>query len=90
MRKFIVIVLLFAACKQSHDGIYVNHTAGQFSIVDDTLIVKDSVIIDHSGYQRIRNGVAQPKEYKRKQLFELHPQFKNHQLILNNATYEKI
>ncbi|HEY4325153.1 MAG TPA: hypothetical protein VGN20_14245 [Mucilaginibacter sp.] len=91
-KSLVIIILLFAACSvaTNHDGKYVNHTTGTYSIVDDTLEIKDTVIIEHSGYQRIRNGITQPKEFKTKQLFELHPQFNGDQLILNNATYEKL
>ncbi|OCX54334.1 hypothetical protein BEL04_08735 [Mucilaginibacter sp. PPCGB 2223] len=90
MKKLIIPILLLMACNTNHDGRYTNHTQGQFSITDDTLEVRDTLIIEHTGFQRIRNGVTRPKEYKTKQLFELHPQFNGNQLILNNTTYEKL
>lgn len=90
MRKLLIIALLIAACKSSPNGFYVNHTKCEYSIADDTLEVRDSIVISHSGYQKIRNGKVQPKEFKTKQLFELHPQFKGNQLILNNTIYEKL
>ncbi|HEY8929532.1 MAG TPA: hypothetical protein VIM55_10095 [Mucilaginibacter sp.] len=91
MKKLIPILFLLVACKAAnHDGKYINHTNGQFSVTDDTLEVRDTVIIEHTGFQKIRNGVTQPKEFKTKQLFELHPQFNGNQLILNNNTYEKL
>lgn len=90
MKKILIIALLFAGCKQNHNGFYINHTKGDYSITDDTLEVRDTIIIEHTGYQRIRNGIAQPKEFKTKQLFELRPQFNGSQLILNNTTYEKL
>jgi len=91
MKKIIIIALLFAACKsENHDGLYVNHTEGTYAITDDTLEVKDSVIISHSGFQKIRDGKTLPKEYKTKQVFELHPVFEHNHLILNNTTYQKI
>jgi len=90
MKKIIVIALLFAACKSSNNGQYINHTKNEYVIADDTLEVRDSILIEHTGYQRIRNGIVQPKEFKTKQLFELHPQFKGNEMILNNTTYEKL
>lgn len=90
MKKIIIITLLFASCKFNPDGKYINHSQTEYSITDDTLEIRDSIIIEHTGYQRIRNGVAQPKEFKTKQLFELHPQFNGKQLILNTTTYEKL
>lgn len=65
MKKVIWIALLFAACKPAnHDGIYVNHTDGQYSLVDDTLTLKDTVIVNRTGYQKIRDGITLPKNYK--------------------------
>lgn len=91
MKKLIPLVLLFAACRSaSHDGTYVNHSQSVYSISDDTIIVRDTILINHSGFQKIRNGKVLPKEFKTKQLFELHPQFNANQLILNNTTYEKL
>lgn len=76
MKKLILVALLFAACRSNnHNGLYVNHTNGQYAITDDTLEIRDSVIIEHTGYQKIRNGQTLPKELKTKQLFELRPVF---------------
>lgn len=90
MRKVILFVIFFAGCSQGHNGFYVNHTDGQYAITDDTLEVRDSILISHSGYQKIREGKTLPKEYKTKQLFELHPQFEHDHLLLNNTTYDQI
>lgn len=91
MKKIIIIALLFAACKnENHNGLYVNHTDGTYAITDDTLEVKDSVIISHAGFQKIRNGQTLPKQFKTQQLFELHPIFNGKHLILNNTSYEKM
>lgn len=91
MKKLTLITLLFAACKSnSHNGIYVNHTDGQYSIIDDTLEIRDSVIINRTGFQKIRNGKVLPKEFKKHQLFELHPIFQNDRLELNGTSYTKI
>ncbi|WP_448698244.1 hypothetical protein ACFGVR_15605 [Mucilaginibacter sp. AW1-3] len=91
MKRFIPFILFSVACKATnHDGRYVNHTNSTYSITDDTLEVRDTVIIEHTGFQKIRDGKVMPKEFKIKQLFELHPVFQNNQLILNNTTYEKL
>jgi hypothetical protein len=91
MKKLSIIALLFAACKPANpDGLYVNHTQNQYSVTDDTLEVRDGTIISHSGYRKIKNGKQLPKEFKTKQLFELHPQFDGNKLILNQTIYEKI
>lgn len=92
MKKLIPIALLIVACNNSsnHNGKYVNHTSGQFAIADDTLEIQDSIIINHSGFQKIRNGKTLPKEFKTQQLFGLHPVFGNENLQLNGTLYHKI
>jgi len=90
MKKIILLAILFTGCHSGHDGFYVNHIEGQYAITDDTLEVRDSTIISHSGFQRIRNGKILSKEYKTKQVFELHPVFEQDHLLLNNTTYQKI
>lgn len=69
MKKIIYIALLLAACKSApkYDGIYVSHTNGQFSIADDTLVIADTVIINHTGFQKIRNGQSMPRAHKTRQ-----------------------
>ena len=66
MKKLIFIVLLFAACKpgNTRNGVYVNHSKGQFSIADDTIIITDTIVVNHTGFQKIRNGKLLPKAYK--------------------------
>jgi hypothetical protein len=65
MKKLIIIALLFAACKTpNNNGTYVNHSEGQFSIADDTIIVADTVIINHTGFQKKRNDQLLPKALK--------------------------
>jgi hypothetical protein len=91
MKKFIPFILLLAACQAgNHNGKYVNHTNGQYAITDDTLEIKDSTIVNHSGYQKIRDGKTLPKEFKTQQLFGLHPSFGTDKLQLNGTTYQKI
>jgi hypothetical protein len=91
MKKLIPLILLLMACRPaSHDGYYVNHTEGQYSIADDTLEVRDGIIISRCGFQKTRDGKKLPKAFKTQQRYELHPQFKGNKLILINATYEKL
>lgn len=91
MKKLIPFILLLAACKAgTQNGKYVNHTTGQYAITDDTLEIQDSTIINHSGYQKIRDGKTLTKEFKTQQLFGLHPVYENNHLLLNGTTYQKI
>jgi len=91
MKKILIIALLFAACKSAnHNGFYANHTDGTYAITDDTLEVRDTVLIEHTGFQKIREGKLLPKEFKTKPLFELHPVFERDHLLLNNTIYHKI
>lgn len=82
---------LLAACNSAgHNGSYVNHTNGAYAIADDTLIVQDSIIINHSGFQKIRNGQLLPQEFKVQRLYELHPVFTDGKLVLDHTEYTKI
>ncbi len=90
MKNIMFIVLFFAACKANHNGTYVNHTNGTYAITDDTLIVQDSIVVNHSGFQKIRNGKLLPKEFKVQRLYELHPVFTDGQLVLDHIVYTKI
>ncbi|MCC8423616.1 hypothetical protein [Mucilaginibacter sp. UR6-11] len=97
MKKFIYIAILFAACKSStnHDGTYVSHVEGQFSIADDTLVIADTVIINHTGFQKIRNGQILPKAFKTRK-WTLHSpdapamQINGDQIQIGNTTYHKL
>ncbi|MGF7072349.1 hypothetical protein [Mucilaginibacter sp. 3215] len=97
MKKLLLIVLLFAACKfrANHDGTYVSHTQGQFSIADDTLIVADTVVLNHTGFQKIRNGEVKPKAYKSRKWTLNSPdapvmQISDGQIIIGSTTYKKL
>lgn len=61
-----VLCLFFTAC-QANSRMYVNHTEGSYSIADDTLIIQNDLIINRSGFQKIRNGMRLPKKYQVKQ-----------------------
>lgn len=63
--KILFAALLLASCgSKSSDGTYVNHSQGQFSIADDTLLISDTVVINRTGYRKIRNGQTLPKVFK--------------------------
>ena len=96
MKKLSLALLLLAACKSNdHNGLYVNHTEGQYSIADDTLILQDTLVINRTGFQKIRNGVIQPKEYKVKQWGQHSPdapviRFDGKHAFLNNTIYTQV
>ena len=97
MKKLIYIALLLAACRSrtGHDGTYVNHTEGQFSIADDTLVVADTIIINHTGFQKIRNGQLLPKAFKRRKWTLNSPdappmQITDKQIQIGNTIYHKL
>jgi hypothetical protein len=96
MKKLIYISLFFAACRPVlHDGTYVNHTNSQFSTVDDTLILNDTVMLNKTGYQKIRNGKVLPRAYKIRS-WALNSadapamQFSVQQLIIGQTIYQRI
>ncbi|GAB3921854.1 hypothetical protein [Mucilaginibacter myungsuensis] len=57
-------VVIFSACgSESPDGIYVAKWKNEFSVADDTIIIKDNIVTKRTGYQKIRNGKLKPKEW---------------------------
>jgi len=77
--KLIVVLLavIFARCKSNSastnfSGTYAMQTKGEYAIDYDTLIVSSDhsnsntyTIQNNSGFQKIRNGVTMPKEFKK-------------------------
>ncbi len=72
-----LITILFISCKSGssdsadYSGTYVMQTQGEYAKDYDTLVVSSDEtskntysIQNKSGYQKIRNGVTMPKEYK--------------------------
>ena len=91
MKKLLFIALLFAACRSnSHDGLYFKHIVGPYAIDDDTVEIQGKRIIDHVGFQRIRQGKLLPKEFKTQELFDLHPRFERDYVIFKTDKYYKI
>jgi hypothetical protein len=96
MKKLIYISLFFAGCRPVlQDGTYVNHSAGRFSIADDTLIVNDTVIMNKTGYQKIRNGKALSKAFKVRSWTLNSPnapamQFSHQQITIGQTIYQRI
>ncbi|QXV66801.1 hypothetical protein INP83_06870 [Mucilaginibacter sp. 21P] len=100
MKKSIMILVaatLFAACqtKPNYNGVYVAHLKGQYSIADDTLIVKDDIVTRRTGFRKIRSGILKSKEYSAK-VFRLNSldapliQFGNGQLTFGTTIYRKL
>lgn len=77
-----LLVVTLAACSGSQEGIpefipgtYAKFTEGEFSKAWDTLRISlydaksnTYVVLRHTGYQTVREGKIQPKQYKREQL----------------------
>jgi hypothetical protein len=114
MKKSLLIMLILSSCNvfQQHnmEGVYVNKAESEYSIAEDTVILRGSnagrfSIIRKTGFQRKKDGMLLPKEYKAEYSGGIYdPQ---HQIIhenkkglavicdaetiqINNATYHKI
>jgi hypothetical protein len=94
--KLLFAALLLAGCGSKNvNGTYVNHSEGQFSIADDTLIVANTVVVNHTGFQKIRNGQLLPKAFKTRKWTLNGPdapvmQLSGDKIILGNTTYTKL
>ena len=78
IKHFMVIgMAVITACQSKSakvrsfiDGVYVNHSQGEYGVADDTLIFTHTdadyySITRNTGYQAIRNGKLLPKKIKR-------------------------
>ena len=97
MKKLIYITLLLAACQSrpNNDGTYVSHVEGQYAVADDTLIIADTVVINHTGFQKIRNGQLLPKAFKTRKWTLNSPDappmvISNDQIGIGNTIYHKL
>ena len=94
MKKAAILLLLFAACK-SDSRTYVNYTKNQYATVHDTLLFSESLIIRRTGYQKIRSGHLQPKQFKVRQWHLNSPgapviRFDRKRAYWNNTIYVRI
>lgn len=60
----LLLVVLTVACNsKNHNGVYVAKWRNEFSIAEDTIEIKDDIVIKRTGYHKIRNGQVKPKEW---------------------------
>ena len=100
MKKLSILLLaaiINTACgsQNNHDGTYVSHSEGIYSIADDTLIIRDGIVTQRTGYQKIRNDQLRPKAYKVRRWYlnnQFAPviQFADGKLFLGETTYKKL
>lgn len=73
MKTIFLIMIILSGCNafQQHntEGVYVNEAESEYSIADDTIILRAQnaerfSIIRKTGFQRKKDGILLPKEYK--------------------------
>lgn len=66
MKKLIIgcAVILSSCGNSSQEGTFVSHFQHEFSRVDDTINIKDGIVIRRTGFNKIRNGVLKPRQYE--------------------------
>jgi len=94
--KLLLAALLLAGCGSKNvNGTYVSHVEGPYSVADDTLIIADTVVINHTGFQKIRNGQLLPKAFKTRKWTLNSPDappmlINNDQIQIGNTIYHKL
>jgi hypothetical protein len=59
--------IVFVACgRENHDGTYVATVKSKYSVAEDTIMIKDEIIINRVGYRRILNSQLKKKEFSLK------------------------
>jgi len=97
MKKLLIgcMVLLAACTHRENEGIFVRHFQNEYSRADDTIIIKDGIVIKKTGYNKIRNGKLKPREFdtKRWRLNEWGSvviTFQKDGLLVGNSLYKRI
>ncbi|MBD1362959.1 hypothetical protein IDJ77_03975 [Mucilaginibacter sp. ZT4R22] len=57
------VISLVSCHNKSHNGIYVASWKNEFTMADDTIIIKDNIVTKRTGFRKIRNGQVKPKEW---------------------------
>lgn len=90
------LVILVTGCGQKdHNGTFVAKWKNEYSIADDTIIIKDDVVTKRTGYHKIRNGVVKPKEWSVRRWVYNDPMSPiiepgDDYIIIGSTTYERI
>jgi hypothetical protein len=94
------IVLLatawFASCgHKNHDGVYVANLRSEYSIAEDTIVIKDNIVTNRVGYSRILNGQLKPKEWRVKKWILNDPyspivELGEHQITIGTTVYKQV
>jgi len=89
-------VMLFAACVlKTNDGTYVASLKSEYSVAEDTIIIKDNIVTNRVGYRRILNGKLKPKKWSVKQ-WRLNEWgsavivFQGNRLLIGDTPYKRI
>jgi uncharacterized lipoprotein YehR (DUF1307 family) len=91
-----IVMVMTAACNTGNsDETYVASVKGKYALVDDTIEIKQGILINRVGFRKIINGKLKDKEYKTKQWYlksEDAPIFekRDNELIIGTITYKKI
>ncbi|MBL4675920.1 MAG: hypothetical protein JKY70_06915 [Mucilaginibacter sp.] len=67
VNKWLVLLIVMAVtgcASKSSDGTYVAILKSEYSIAEDTVILKGDLIVNRVGYHRIMNGKWMPKQFK--------------------------
>lgn len=87
---------LTAGCGgESHDGTYVANVKSEYSVAEDTITIKDEIIINRVGYRRILNGQLKKKEFSLKQWRLNSPdapviEIGEHQIAIGSTIYKQV
>lgn len=102
MKKLLIgcIALLaatqFVSCgRESHDGTYVANVKSEYSVAEDTIVIKNNIVTNRIGYSRILNGQLKPKEWRVKKWILNDPyspiiELGDHQITIGSTIYKQM
>jgi len=92
----LLATILFAGCgRKNHEGAYVASVKSQYSVAEDTIVIKKDIIINRVGYRRILNGEMKSKEFSQK-VWKINSseapiiQPGKHQITIGSTIYKQI
>ena len=92
----LLAAMLIAGCKgETHDGTYVASWKNEFSLADDTIIIKKNIVTKRTGYRKIRNGQLKPKGWSIERWIYNDPnspivESGDNQINIGSTTYKRI
>jgi len=97
MKKMMIgcLALLTACSHPKKEGLFVRHFKNQYSSVDDTIQIKDGIVIRRTGFNKIRDGKLKHRAYETEswrlnEWGSIVIVFDNNGILVGNSKYKSV